>query len=163
MVGAPPDFKSLLESAPGLYLVLAPDLTIVAVTDAYLAATMTKRSEILGRGLFEVFPDNPDDPEATGVANLRSSLDRVRTKLVPDTMAVQKYDIRRPESKGGGFEVRYWSPLNTPVFGPAGSLAYIIHRVAGVTEYIKLKDQDAAHKQLTAELQQRTTKMEIEL
>jgi signal transduction histidine kinase/CheY-like chemotaxis protein len=163
MIGAPPDFKSLLESAPGLYLVLEPDLTIVAVTDAYLAATMTKRSEILGRGLFDVFPDNPDDPEATGVANLRSSLDRVQTKLVPDTMAVQKYDIRRPESEGGGFEVRYWSPLNTPVFGLDGSLTYIIHRVADVTEYMQLKDHDAAHQQLTAELQQRTTKMEIEL
>ena len=160
---AGPDFNSLFESAPGLYLVLEPDLTIVAVTDAYLAATMTKRSEILGRGLFEVFPDNPDDPEATGVANLRSSLDRVRTGLVPDTMAVQKYDIRRPESEGGGFEVRYWSPLNTPVFGSDTSLAYIIHRVADVTEYMELKDQEAVHQQLTVELQQRTTKMEIEL
>ena len=163
MMRAGPDFNSLFESAPGLYLVLEPDLTIVAVTDAYLAATMTKRSEILGRGLFEVFPDNPDDPEATGVANLRSSLDRVRTGLVPDTMAVQKYDIRRPESEGGGFEVRYWSPLNTPVFGSDTSLAYIIHRVADVTEYMELKDQEAVHQQLTVELQQRTTKMEIEL
>jgi len=158
-----PDFESLFESAPGLYLVLDPDLTIVAVTDAYLDATMTKRSEILGRALFEVFPDNPDDPDATGVTNLRSSLNRVRAELVPDTMAVQKYDIRRPESEGGGFEVRYWSPLNTPVFGPDRSLAYIIHRVANVTEYMKLKDHESAQQQLTDELQQRTTKMEIEL
>jgi signal transduction histidine kinase/DNA-binding response OmpR family regulator len=158
-----PDFESLFESAPGLYLVLDPHLTIVAVTDAYLDATMTKRSEILGRALFEVFPDNPDDPDASGVTNLRSSLDRVRRELVPDTMAVQKYDIRRPESEGGGFEVRYWSPLNTPVFGPNRSLAYIIHRVANVTEYMMLKDHESAQQQLTDELQQRTTKMEIEL
>ena len=163
MIRHAPDFESLFESAPGLYLVLDPDLTIVAVTDAYLDATMTKRSEILGRALFEVFPDNPDDPDASGVTNLRSSLDRVRSELVPDTMAVQKYDIRRPESEGGGFEVRYWSPLNTPVFGPNRSLAYIIHRVANVTEYMKLKDHESAQQQLTDELQQRTTKMEIEL
>ena len=38
----PPDFQLLFESAPGLYLVLAPDLTIVAVSDAYLRATMTR-------------------------------------------------------------------------------------------------------------------------
>jgi hypothetical protein len=63
---------------------------------------MTVREEILGRGLFEVFPDNPDDPEATGVGNLRASLDRVRRDLVADTMAVQKYDIRRPDSEGEG-------------------------------------------------------------
>ena len=65
--GADPDFRTLFESAPGLFLVLQPDLTIVAASDAYLAATMTRREDILGRGIFEVFPDNPDDRQATGV------------------------------------------------------------------------------------------------
>ena len=73
-----PDFRTLFESAPGLYLVLTPDLTIVAASDAYLHATMTKREDIVGRKLFDVFPDNPDDPQATGVRNLRASLGRVR-------------------------------------------------------------------------------------
>jgi PAS domain-containing protein len=124
----PLDFRSLFESAPDCYLVLDPELVIVAVSDAYLRATMTRREDILGRGLFEVFPDNPDDPDATGVGNLRASLDRVRGGLMPDTMAVQKYDIRRPEADGGGFEVRYWSPLNSPVLDASGALACIIHR-----------------------------------
>jgi len=56
------DFRALFESAPGLYLVLDPEFTIVAASDAYLAATMTKRDEIVGRGIFDVFPDNPNDP-----------------------------------------------------------------------------------------------------
>lgn len=94
-----PDFRALFESAPGLYLVLAPDLTVVAASDAYLRATMTRREEILGRRLFDIFPANPDDPAATGVRNLRASLDHVRERRAPDAMAVQKYDIRRPESE----------------------------------------------------------------
>jgi hypothetical protein len=49
----------LFEAAPGLYLVLAPDLRIVAVSDAYLRATMTSRQAILGRGIFDVFPGRP--------------------------------------------------------------------------------------------------------
>lgn len=57
-----PDFRALFEAAPGLYLVLAPDLTIVAVSDAYLRATMTTRAEILARGLFDVFPRQPRRP-----------------------------------------------------------------------------------------------------
>jgi hypothetical protein len=89
---------------PGLYLVLSPDLTIVAVSDAYLRATMTQREEILGRGIFEAFPDNPDDPSATGVSNLRASLKRVLQGKVPDTMAGEKYDIRKSQSEGGTFE-----------------------------------------------------------
>jgi signal transduction histidine kinase/ActR/RegA family two-component response regulator len=155
----PPDFKSLFESAPGSFLVLDPDLIIVAVSDAYLRATMTSREKIVGRGLFEVFPDNPDDPEATGEGNLRASLDRVSRDRVPDTMAVQQYDIRRPEAEGGGFEVRHWSPLNSPVLGPDGELAYIIHRVTDVTEFVQLKQQD----QLATSLRQDNARMEAEI
>lgn len=133
------NFRAIFESAPGLFLVLKPDFTIVAVSEAYLQATMTKRDEILGRGLFDVFPDNPDDPHATGVRNLSASLRRVLENRLPDTMPVQKYDIRRPEEEGGGFEERYWSPLNSPVLGPNGELTYIVHRVEDVTEFVRLK------------------------
>jgi signal transduction histidine kinase len=59
--------------------VLTPALQIVAVSDGYLAATMTNREAIIGRELFDVFPDNPDDPHSGGVRNLRASLDRVRS------------------------------------------------------------------------------------
>lgn len=83
-----PDFQTLFESAPGLYLVLTTNFTIVAVTDAYLQATMTKREEILGQGIFEVFPGNPDDLTATGVHNLRTSLLRVLQNRKADVMAV---------------------------------------------------------------------------
>src|SRR5687768_1959273 len=106
----PVDFRALFDWAPDLYLVLEPDLTIVAVSDAYLRATMTDRNKILGRHLFDVFPDNPADPTATGARNLRASLERVMARHVPDKMALQKYDIRRREEEGEGFEERYWSP-----------------------------------------------------
>ena len=151
-----PDFRVLFEGAPGLYLVLTPDLKIVAVSDSYLRATMTQRAEILGRDLFDVFPDNPDDPAATGVANLRASLDRVREQRVADTMAVQKYDIRRPESEGGGFEERFWSPTNSPVLDEQGEVVYIIHRVEDVTEFVRLKA-------MGSEVRTRVEQMEAEV
>jgi signal transduction histidine kinase len=157
------DFKRLFESAPGLFLVLRPDLTIVAVSDAYLRATMTQREAILGRGIFDVFPDNPDDPTASGVSNLRASLERVRTSLVTDPMAVQKYDIRRPDADGGGFEERYWSPFNTPVLNPDGTLAYIIHRVEDVTEFVRLKRLGSEQQRMTDELRTRAEQMETEV
>jgi hypothetical protein len=142
-------FQVLFERSPGLLLVLDVDFRIVAVTDAYLAATMTRREAMLGRGIFEVFPDNPDDPHADGVRNLRASLERVRDTREPDTMPVQKYDIRTP---GGAFEVRYWSPRNSPVL-LEGRLAYVIHRVEDVTEFVKLREQ----------LRTETDRMEAEL
>jgi signal transduction histidine kinase/ActR/RegA family two-component response regulator len=159
-----PDFKALFEAAPGLYLVLTPpDFRIVAVSEAYLRATRTDRASILGHELFEIFPDNPDDPAADGVRNLRASLERTVELRRPDTMSVQKYDIRKPESEGGGFEERFWSPRNSPVFGPGGQLTYIIHRVEDVTEFIQLKRRGAEQDQLTNRLRERTEQMEAEI
>lgn len=143
-----PDFRALFESVPDLYLVLTPELQIAAVSDAYCRATMTERAKILGRGLFEVFPDNPNDPSATGVNNLRASLTRVLQFRRPDAMAVQRYDIQRPESEGHGFEDRYWAPLNSPVLNQAGEVAWIIHRVEDVTEIIRLQAQGEARGKL---------------
>jgi PAS domain S-box-containing protein len=158
-----PDFQALFESAPGLYLVLAPDLRIVAASDAYLRATMTKREEILGKGIFDAFPDNPEDLAATGVRNLRASLNRVLRDKVPDTMAVQKYDIREPDSEGGQFEERYWSPVNSPVLGPQGEVLYIIHRVEDVTDFVRLREKQAQHQEVTPDARARAEQMDAEV
>lgn len=157
------DFRGLFDAAPEPYLVLTPSLMIVAVNEAYLKATMTRREEILGRDIFDVFPDNPDDPGSTGVSNLRASLNRVLRHRIPDVMAVQQYDVRRPESQGGGFEERYWSPVNTPVIGPDGDVAYILHRVEDVTEFIRLKQTKSDQHRETETLRTRAAEMEAEI
>lgn len=135
------DFQLLFSSVPGLYLVLLCDFTIVAVSDNYLGATMTQRNNIIGKKLFEVFPDNPNDPSADGVSNLRSSLETVIKYKRAHQMEIQKYDIRRPD---GSFEVRYWSPINKPVLNEMNELIYIIHSVADVTDkyYSDLKNKN---------------------
>jgi PAS domain S-box-containing protein len=137
---SPPDFQLLFEKSPGSYVVLAPDadFTILAVSDAYLQVSMTTREGILGRPLFEVFPDNPADPNATSTRTVRASLERAMATRAPDAMPVQKYDIRRPESQGGGFDERYWLSLNTPVLSPEGEVRYLIHRTEDVTDFVRL-------------------------
>lgn len=158
-----PDFRVLFESAPGLYLVLTPDFKIVAVSDAYLRATMTRREEILGRDIFDVFPDNPDDPTATGVRYLTASLEKVVKGRTWNAMAVQKYDIRCPESEGDGFEERYWSPVNSSVLGADGEVAYIIHRVEDVTEFVHLNNLKTEQEQLARDLRTHSEEMAVEL
>ncbi len=129
-------FQRLFESGPALYLLLSTDFTIIGVSDAYLNATMTQRDAILGRGIFEVFPDNPEDPHASGVTNLRASLNTVLRTGKPDTMAVQKYDIRKPD---GNFEERFWSPVNQPIFDDHQQMICILHKAEDVTEFMRLK------------------------
>jgi PAS domain S-box-containing protein len=157
------DFHVLFDALPGLYLILLPDepaFTITAVNRAYADATLTRRVEIIGRRLFDVFPDNPDNPGATGVRNLRDSLREVLRTKAPHTMPAQRYDIRRPE---GGFEERYWSPVNSPVLGETGEVQFIIHRVEDVTELVRLKRLESEQDRLTGELRFHAGQMEAEL
>ena len=114
------DYGALFDATPSPYLVLSSDLRIVSVNRAYLRATSTVRADIPGRGMFDVFPDNPADPAASGVAKLQASLQRVLHNKSADTMAIQKYDSQVPGEHGTRFEERYWSPINTPVFGADG-------------------------------------------
>ncbi len=157
-------FRLLFEASPNPYLILRPDrnFTVVAVNERYLAATGTNRADILGRGLFEVFPDNPDDQSGSGVSDLRTSLERVLRDKARDLMGVQKYDI--PRRDGEGFEVKYWSPENTPVFAPDGSIAFIIHHVEDITDFVLMRErasQESAEK--LEQVSERAQKMEAEV
>jgi len=165
-MAAEADFRLIFEQVPGLFLILggdAPKFSILGASEAYLQATLTQRDEIVGRGLFEVFPDNPDDPEPTGMSNLRASLERVLASLRPDTMAVQKYDIRRPPSEGGGFEERFWSPMNAPILSNQGELRYLLHQVVDVTEFVRLSRSSREERERSEVLQRRSEVMEAEI
>ena len=144
LVNPPLDLQQIFDATPGLILVLAPDsprFTILAATDAYLHATHKQRSELLGGALFEVFPADPADPadpETQVTRNTRASLARALALRVADKMAMQRHDIVRPAAQGGGFEARYWSPVNAPVIDASGDVAYLIHRVEDATEAVRL-------------------------
>ena len=155
------DHQELFESTPNPYLVVTPDLTIVAVNEAYLRAVKAVRESLLGRYIFDAFPDNPSDPGATGVRNLRASLERVLATRAPDIMAVQKYDIRTPET--GHFEERFWSPRNIPVLTAEGQVRLIIHHVEDVTEFVRLSRQREREREVNAELRSRNARMEAEI
>lgn len=128
-------FRALFEAAPGLYVVLdANDLTVVGASQAYLVATYTERAAIVGRSIFDVLPDDPDDPKAEGVAALRASFRRLMESGQSDPMGLQRYPIRTPS---GVFEERWWSPLNVPVRNAEGQIALILHRVEDVTGYVQ--------------------------
>lgn len=149
------DYKKLFDEAPGIYLILAPDekFTILGTNKARDIATMRNRNDVIGKGVFEAFPDNPDDPNATGEANLTASLQRVVQNKRPDRMPIQKYDIRRPSEQGGDFEERYWSPLNIPVLNSSGAIEYIIHQVDDVTELIHSQKETSSQLEFNKELE----------
>jgi len=155
------DFRRIFECSPGLYLVLTAKFDICAVSNAYLAATLTQRENIVDKHIFDVFPDNPNDSDATGETNLRASLKTVLRTKASDTLAVQKYDILLPDGSGR-FETRYWSCFNTPILNEMGEVDFIIHRAEDVTEFLLLQQKGlTSEKEMEVELFQRAQELQV--
>ena len=149
------DFRALFDAVPGLYLVLLPNdpiYTIVAANKALRTGYANRpgrnyRPRVCSRCSLTILTILT----AAGVQNLRASLRQVIATKAAHTMAVQRYDIRRPQDRGGGFEERYWSPVNSPLLGPDGDIQFIIHRVEDVTELVRLRRLEAGRVELVEE------------
>ncbi|MFE2212960.1 PP2C family protein-serine/threonine phosphatase [Streptomyces canus] len=129
------DYQALFMVTPSPCMVLGLDLVLIDVNEAACRVTGRTREDLLGRYLFDAFPDNPADPDADGVRNLHASLHWVLRSKKPDTMAPMKYDIPVAD-RPGVFEERWWSAINTPVLGPDGRVEWILHRGEDVTSFI---------------------------
>ncbi|WP_124265541.1 SpoIIE family protein phosphatase [Streptomyces sp. ADI98-10] len=132
------DYEAVFQALPAGVALLTPDLVYVDVNGAFLSLSGRTRSQLIGRFLFDVFPDNPGDAAASGMRNLYASLRRVAASGEPDTMALQRYDVEDPD-RPGVWQERYWSPVNVPVLAPDGSVALLLHRVEEVTELIRAR------------------------
>src|SRR5580692_5174107 len=84
------DFRRLFAALPSAYLVLDPELRIVAVSDAYAMATRAAAADLVGRDIWEALPQDPGSPRPGALPGLRESLDQVRRNRAPDIMEVQK-------------------------------------------------------------------------
>ncbi|MFC8432592.1 PP2C family protein-serine/threonine phosphatase [Streptomyces sp. NPDC057253] len=132
------DYAAVFQALPGMVALLTPELVFADVNEEFLHVAGRRREDVVGRFLFDVFPDNPNDPAATGMRNLAASLRRVLDSGERDAMALQRYDVEDPEHPGE-WEVRYWSPVNAPVLGADGKVALLVHRVEEVTELMRAR------------------------
>lgn len=130
------DYAAVFQALPGMVALLTPELVYVDANEEFVRMSGRSREQLVGNYLFDVFPDNPEDPAASGMRNLAASLQRVLATGERDTMAVQRYDVQSLEQPGG-WEERYWSPINAPVLGPDGEVTLLVHRVEEVTEFIR--------------------------
>jgi signal transduction histidine kinase len=127
-----------LETAPDSYIVVSPEFVILTASNAYLTDTLKRREDLVGRYLFDAFPDNPAAPDADAVRNWRASLELVIATGEPHQMAPQHYDVLDPQ-RPGHFVERHWLPRNTPVFDAQGQLSYLIHSSVNVTKEVQAR------------------------
>ncbi|MGW2915904.1 PP2C family protein-serine/threonine phosphatase [Streptomyces asoensis] len=129
------DYVAVFRALPGMVALLTPDLVYADANDDFLRLAGRTREQLLGRYIFDVFPENPNDPAAAGMRETRESMLRVVATGERDTMALLRYDIEDPQ-RPGVWREHYWSPVNAPVQDPDGQVALVVHRVEEVTELI---------------------------
>jgi serine phosphatase RsbU (regulator of sigma subunit) len=133
------DYAAVFRALPGAVALISPQLEFLDANAAYLRLSGRTPEQVLGRYVFDVFPANPGDPEATtGLRNMQESLRRVLETGEPESLGVLRYDVESPD-RPGEYTVRYWSPISAPVHGPDGRVALIISRVEEVTELIRAR------------------------
>ncbi|MFJ9009906.1 PP2C family protein-serine/threonine phosphatase [Streptomyces canus] len=156
------DYAAVFRALPGMVALLTPELVYVDVNDDFLRLTGRAREQLLGRYIFDAFPENPNDSAASGMRETRESMLRAVATGERDTMAVLRYDIEDPQ-RPGHWQEHFWSPVNAPVIGTDGKVKLLVHRVEEVTELIRARGGpggDSRARVLEAELYTRARELQ---
>jgi PAS domain S-box-containing protein len=116
----------LLPAPNAVLLADSPKFTFLRVNEGYMKITGRKREQLVGKGYFEVFPEN--------LSSGFLALQNVINDKVNFNSPITRYEITMPET--GTVEVKYLDILNMPVLNDANEVKYIIRSVTDVTEII---------------------------
>ncbi|HET6358955.1 PP2C family protein-serine/threonine phosphatase [Streptomyces sp.] len=155
------DYSAVFQALPGMVALLTPELVYADANEEFLRVSGRSREQLMGRYLFDVFPDNPNNPAATGARNLQASLLRVLATGERDAMALQRYDVASLE-RPGEWEERYWSPVNAPVQDSDGRVVLLVHRVEEVTELIRARGGPSGNRARVLEAELYTRARELQ-
>jgi hypothetical protein len=95
-------------------ILLDRDFRIRGLNATCEAISMRQRDELLGECVFDVFPDDPNDPQASGSSQVAASIESALRRHGTDTMPIVRYDITDPENPDI-FLPKLWTCSNTAV------------------------------------------------
>ena len=139
------DLSNVFRSLPAAILILDTNMVVLAATDNFYKFTLTKPETLLGKNLFDAFPENDNTAEAKGARKIRASIEQVILNKQTHILPVQRYDLKLPTGKSGEFTTRWWRITNSPVLNISGELIYVINAVEDITSMVdKLEEAQLA-------------------
>lgn len=127
---------SAFEAVPGISVVIHPNdplFTIEAVTNDFVEQLGIGRNELVGRGLFEAFPNPPTHNRNSGEEPIRKSFARVIDHKKRDEIRVLRFDRNLSD---GSFAETYWKINNAPILATSGEVLFIIHSSVDITHEV---------------------------
>lgn len=143
------DHKSLFQSLTNAYIVYGvddPDFTILEENQAHADISMVKRDEIIGKPVFDVFPDVSEQYLKTGVSLFKESVRKVIRTKQPDIMPNLQYDL---VDKKGNVTQKTWSLIHYPIFDEENNVVAVCQSTDDITDKVLTeKKLDIAQAQL---------------
>jgi len=133
-------FQDIFANSPNPYMVLDREFRYLEVNRAYEEVAGRPRQELIGHGLFEMFPGDENEDGSSQADVLRASLERVLATGERDVLALIPYSIPS-EAAGEAPELRYWSATHTPLKDGDGRVTAILQHTTDVTELERLREQ----------------------
>lgn len=143
------DHQQLFQSLVSAFIVFDiddPTFTIIEENEAHANIAMVKRDDVIGRPLFDVFPDTSEEYKKTGVSQLLVSIRKVIKTGKPDVMPRLNYDLK---DESGELKMMYWSVSHHPVFDDEGKIRAVYQATEDITEKVLTEQKlDIAQAQL---------------
>lgn len=143
------DFKAIFDSLPTPLMLMAPDLSMVEMNQAYLEAVGRTRESIVDRNLFDAFPSTGETAQ-----RLRDSIRSVLRTGEPNYLPFLHYPVPVPDESA--IVDRYWSATHMPVRDADGQVAFVLQNTQDVTDLHRMKGE-AQPGSPDAEARRRTT------
>ncbi|MEC7290168.1 MAG: HWE histidine kinase domain-containing protein [Pseudomonadota bacterium] len=137
----PYQLKIAFEHMPQAAMIIDQDHVFVNVNEAYCVAVQRTREDMIGRYVFDVFPDTPERIKITKTI-FNTSLNGETTRLLN-----QPYKLLMPD---GSFEDRIWDIEQHPIYASDGKITSMVQFCDDVTEREALrKERDLVSAELS--------------
>ncbi len=127
------DFKHVFDGMTDSYMIMDRDLNIVYANAAYLKSTQRTLDEIVGRYVFDAFPDT-EERVAEVLAEFNGAL-QGRVTLLKD----QYFELDHAD---GTRQTHCWRAVQTPYFGDEGAVEFVVQHAEDITERKALEERN---------------------
>lgn len=144
------DFRVLFGTLPTPFMILDRELCFVEMNEAYLAVTSRSREELIGKYVFDAFPETADR-----LALFKDAFERAlagKENVLRETM----FRIPRPQSEGGGLKEIYWDCAHAPVRDTSGRIRWMVQHARDITTEVEARRLNEV---MAAELDHRVKNM----
>lgn len=128
---------SIISASPTPSLILnanAPDFTIAEANEAFLHLTNSKRHHIIGKRIFDAFPQKADDSSSKRKKIIYNSLVHAFLVKKAHKITLLRYDMPVKQAKGHG--ARFWNFDTYPILDDTGQVKFIVQNPVDVTQMV---------------------------